>query len=150
MPEGAGSPEEIEDDEVLVVPVHLDVVVSVHLREISHGCLDLELIEVGRNLQERLVPVGERPPSSEVTGDEILAHLDAALEDLLVLRHFAFGVDPEGKPAVPDEVPRSFIRLEALVPGEVLLLAKNLPELETDNQLRLNLIKSKPTLVEFL
>ena len=123
-------PEKVEDDQVLVVPVHLDVVVGAHLLQVAHRLLDRKKIEIAGNFQHRDVAVGECSPAAKVSAEQVLAHVDAPLEHLLVRRHVGLEDDPHWKFAESDEVLGHVVRLEALVPGEVLLFAKKLPELQ--------------------
>ena len=90
--------------------------------------LTLEIFCVVSDFEQRRILVGVCPPAPVVTTQQVLAHVDATLKDFLV-RH-TFKVDAQRKAFDSNEILGSHIRLEAFQPGEILLLAQKLPELE--------------------
>ena len=121
----------MENDQVLVIPVNFDVIVGAHFLQIIQIFLDSEGILVVGDFEQGHVLVGVRAPAPEVSTQQVLAHLDAALKDFLVRRHLSFKADAQRETFDSNEIFGSRIRLEAFVPGEVLLLAQKLPELES-------------------
>ena len=71
--------EEVEEDQMFVVPVYLQVVVGGELGEVPQVLLDPVHVEAGAELHHRALGVGEEPPAVEVAGHHVPPHPDAAV-----------------------------------------------------------------------
>ena len=79
---GAGlslSSEEVEEDQVFVVPVNLEVVVGGEFWELSQVLLNFVHVPGRDELCHRTLGVGEESPALEVAGHNVPPHLESSL-----------------------------------------------------------------------
>ena len=124
-------PEEVKDNQLLIVPVDLEVIVDAQLGKVTHSLLNLVQVQIGGQLNHGHICVGKNSPALEVTVDYVFPHLKAAEVDLPPVV-VVFGWGNSHRLARPPRLTHVLLDLliavETLIVGQLLLLTNVLPK----------------------